>query len=256
MEIRILGAHNQETATTRLVSLLIDGMLALDAGALTSTLSYEEQRQVRAVLLTHFHFDHLRDVVTLGFNLQGEPQVEVFGLPQVIDVLENRLADGTVYSHLSQRPTPEHPAVYYRVVEPWQEFSVLGYRVLPVPMAHNQPTVGYQVTSSQGRSVFFGGDCGPGNQSVWEAINPDLLVLETSGPNRFQEMALRNGHLTPALLKEELLLLRKHQGRLPPVVLVHLPPLLEEEIAAEVAQVAQGFQVDITLGREGMLLVI
>lgn len=254
MEIRILGAHSQETATTRLTAVLVDGVLALDAGALTSTLTYDEQRRVQAVLLTHVHFDHLRDVLTLGFNLQGEPQIQVFGLPQVIDVLENRLADGTVYSHLSRRPTPEHPALRYEAVEPFREFAVAGYRVLPVPMEHVQPAVGYQVTSAQGRSVFFGGDGGPGNQGAWAAINPDLLILETSVPNRLQETAQRLGHLTPALLKDELVVMGKLWGRVPPVVLVHLPLLLEEEIAAEVAQVARELQVDITLGYEGRRL--
>ena len=42
MEIRTLGAHSQETAATRLTAILVDGVLALDAGALTSTLTYGE----------------------------------------------------------------------------------------------------------------------------------------------------------------------------------------------------------------------
>ena len=68
MHVRILGAHNIETASTRLTALLVDGRLALDAGALTSTLTLAEQDEIRAVLLTHHHFDHARDLVTLGMN--------------------------------------------------------------------------------------------------------------------------------------------------------------------------------------------
>ena len=57
MKIQILGAHNIETRETRLTSLLVDGILALDAGSLSSGLSIEDQCEVKAVLLTHRHFD-------------------------------------------------------------------------------------------------------------------------------------------------------------------------------------------------------
>ncbi len=40
MNIRVLGAHNTESRTTRYMSLLVDGILALDAGGLTSSLSF------------------------------------------------------------------------------------------------------------------------------------------------------------------------------------------------------------------------
>ena len=62
MEIRILGAHNVESANTRLTSLLVDGVLAVDAGALTSSLTFAEQEKVSSILLTHCHYDHVRDV--------------------------------------------------------------------------------------------------------------------------------------------------------------------------------------------------
>ena len=43
MKIEFLGAHTTETRSTRLSSLLIDDVLALDAGGLTSSLSLAEQ---------------------------------------------------------------------------------------------------------------------------------------------------------------------------------------------------------------------
>ena len=66
MELRILGAHNAESKTTRLESHLIDKVLVLDAGGLTRSLSFEEQAGIRAVILSHRHFDHVRDLLPLG----------------------------------------------------------------------------------------------------------------------------------------------------------------------------------------------
>ena len=68
MKIRILGAHNIESKDTGCSSLLIDGVLALDAGALTSRLSLKAQQRLEALLLTHRHFDHVKDIPTLGMN--------------------------------------------------------------------------------------------------------------------------------------------------------------------------------------------
>ena len=47
MDIKLLGTHNTESRDTRLVSLLIDGVLAIDAGALTSSLSFEDQLKLK-----------------------------------------------------------------------------------------------------------------------------------------------------------------------------------------------------------------
>jgi glyoxylase-like metal-dependent hydrolase (beta-lactamase superfamily II) len=79
LEVRILGAHSGEAKGLRMSSILVDGVLALDAGGLTSNLSLSEQQKIRAVLITHHHFDHSRDLVTLAANGAYFPSpVEIF----------------------------------------------------------------------------------------------------------------------------------------------------------------------------------
>ena len=88
MKIEVLGAHNTETDTARLPCLLVDDVIALDAGGLTSSLSLKRQQQIRTVLLTHHHFDHTRDLVMLGANDSIPPStVEVFGLRDTLEVV-------------------------------------------------------------------------------------------------------------------------------------------------------------------------
>ncbi len=53
MKIKVLGAHNTESRNTKYMSLLVDDVLALDAGGLTSSLSFRSQMKIKAVLLTH-----------------------------------------------------------------------------------------------------------------------------------------------------------------------------------------------------------
>ncbi len=68
MNIGLLGAHNCESQNTKLLSLLIDDILVVDAGGLTSSLSFAGQQKLKAVLLTHQHYDHIRDVPPLAMN--------------------------------------------------------------------------------------------------------------------------------------------------------------------------------------------
>jgi hypothetical protein len=61
-------------------------------------------------------------------------------------------------------------------------------------------------------------------------------------------------HLTPSLLKEELLAFQKQKGYLPQVVLVHMNPRQEKEIDAEVKQLSSELGTSITLAYEGMVI--
>ena len=101
MELRILGAHSNEAKGTRLTSFLIDGVLAVDAGGLTSALSLAEQEKIKAVLLTHHHFDHTRDLVTLGYNAAlWDGQIKVYALSETLNVVISCLLDGKIYANL------------------------------------------------------------------------------------------------------------------------------------------------------------
>ena len=72
--------------------------------------------------------------------------------------------------------------------------------------------------------------------------------------DRYEDFCRRSGHLTPALLRRELEVFRELKGYLPPVVLLHLNPLQEREIGAEISAVAAALEADIRLGYEGMTL--
>ncbi|MGD9117012.1 MAG: MBL fold metallo-hydrolase [Dehalococcoidia bacterium] len=251
MQIRFLGAHNCETKSTRLVSLLVDGVLAVDVGGLTSALTFEEQQKVEAVLLTHQHFDHVRDVPTLAMTLFfGGSKTVIYATPPVFKVLENNLMDGVIYSDFRRR-RPEGPIVSFSVVEPGKAQKILDYDVLAVPVKHSVPTVGYQLTRG-GKSFFYTGDTGPGLRECWEQVSPQLLVTEVTAPNRFTGWGEKEGHLTPELLQRELTDFKELKGYLPRVVIVHMSPHLEKEIAGQVTAVAEKLEADISLAYEGM----
>lgn len=254
VEVRILGAHQFESKGARLTSLLIDGTLAIDAGGTTSALSLAEQQKIGAILLTHHHFDHTRDLVTLAANAayQWQGQVTVYALRPTLDTVADCLLNGKIYSNLLEYPSIERPTVVLEAIDPYRRRKIAGYDILPLPAEHPVPTVGYQITSADGKSLFYTGDTTAGISEQWRYIDPQLLITEVAGPSEYRDHLKRVGHLCPELLKEELVQFRQLKGYLPSVLIIHIGNAFEQRIEEELAQVARELEADISLGYEDM----
>ncbi len=254
MKVKLLGAHNCESQYTKFPSLLIDDTLVLDAGGLTSSLPFPAQQKLKAILLTHQHYDHLRDVPALAMNLYlAGATIDIYSILSVYDALVTYLLDGKIYPNFMERPQ-EKPTIRFTEIEPCKSEQIEGYSVLAVLVNHSVPAVGYQVTSPENKVVFYTGDTGPGLTECWEQVSPQLLIIELTASNRFEEFGKESGHLTPSLLKQELVAFRELKGYLPEVITVHMNPGLEKEIEAEIAVVAGELNNPISLGYEGMEL--
>ena len=258
MEIRILGAHLAEVKGARLTSLLIDGVLAVDAGGLTSALSLPEQKKIETVLLTHHHFDHTRDLVTLAANVgyYWRKQLAVNAPRYTLDIITDCLLGGKMYTNFFEYPDKEKPTVILEAIEPYSRKAIAGYDVLAVPVKHSAPTVGYQITSSNDKSLFYTGDTTVGVSDCWQHISPQLLITEVAGPDKYEDWLKKAGHLCARLLREELTQFHRLKGYLPRVIVIHIGNPYEQEIKEEVAQVAQDLEADISLGHEDMRITL
>ncbi len=251
MIVRVLGAHTLESRNTRHTCFLMDGVLALDAGSLCSALTREEQLRVAAVLLTHRHYDHVRDLPTLGLATrdQGQP-VDVYSLQETLEAVFGRLMDGTLYPDFTQPSAgPRGPKYRPHSVRPGEALRVLDYQVLPLEVYHGPPALGYVVTDQRGSSFAYTGDLGLGLLPFCQAA-PDLLAVDMSFPNKMVRSAKDGGHLTPALLRDELAIARERGYPVPPVLAVHMNPQLQEQIEAELRQVAEELGVEVLIGGE------
>jgi ribonuclease BN (tRNA processing enzyme) len=259
VKIRFLGTHNGQSKDFRPACALIDDILAIDAGGLISSLTFPEQLAIEALLVTHHHYDHIKDIPMMGMTFYvKKSRINIYAIKPVHDAL-TYLFDypGNLYMNFLRRPT-ENPTINFTEIEPLKPFTVKNYQILPVPVKHSVPAVGYQITSPQGQNLFYSGDTGNGLAEVWQHVSPDLIVLEVTGADGYLKTAKEASHLTPGLLKEELASFRKIKGFLPRVITVHMFPQSPEKelIETELKQVAAELNADITPGYEGMQVTL
>ena len=256
MKINILGAHNTETARTRHTCLLIDDIIAVDAGALTSYLSNKTLAKLKAVILTHAHYDHIRDIPALAINLYLKSlSMNIYTHQNVWDNLTTHLLNDIIYPAYHKKPA-DNPTLNFCPLEPLKAIVIEGYRILPVKVNHSVPAVGYQITSPEGKSIFYTGDTGGGLAETWKTISPELLFVEVTASNRWKDQIKNNGHITPYNLQEELTLFHELKGYFPHIFVVHINPGSEKEIKAELKSAGENLGVHISIARERMQIQI
>jgi ribonuclease BN (tRNA processing enzyme) len=254
MKLRVLGVHNMESRATRLAAHLVDDVLALDAGGLTRSLDFADQSRIRAIIVTHRHFDHVRDLLPLGLAVrESGVTVDVFGIRDTLDYLKDKLFDGSLYPDFLSQPSVETPVFRLCEVPFYEEFQVLDYTVMAVPVPHSVPAAGYQIGDGSTR-MFYTGDTGKDIAGEWRHVSPDVLLTEVTFGNDGEAMAVAAGHLTPRHLEQALECFRQRHGYLPRVIVGHINPPWEDAVRREVQAVAGRLGIEILVPRADTVL--
>ncbi len=258
MQVRVLGAHNLESRQTKHTCFLIDGVMAIDAGSLASTLSADEQAGIGAVLLTHRHFDHVRDLPTIALaTMESSGPISVYGLPETIDEVAPRLVDGVLYPDFTKRMTQDGPKVRFSTVEDSQDFRHGPYQLRAHSVPHSAPCIGYVVSGPDGRSFAYTGDCGGGLRPFFQdPWGPSTLFVEVTYGDGMVEQARTTSHLTPGLLAAELEEGIESGAAMPHIMVVHRDARHESDIEKELEAVSSKLEVRITLAVEDLVVEV
>lgn len=196
-------------------------------------------RKIDFLCLSHFHPDHVADLVpflfatnytpdfvrTLPLNLIGPP-----GLRKFYDQLRG------IYGHWINAQT--YPLEFTEIEEGATSFSDL--RLEALPLVHSTTSIGFRI-SVEGRVLTYSGDTDYCENIVKLGKNSDLLILECSFPQERR----KKGHLTPLLAGKI-----AREASCKKLLLTHFYPLFQDHDILE--ECRREFQGEIILAQDGM----
>lgn len=235
MKLTVLGCHGGELPRCRSTCFLVDGVLAIDAGSLTSTLSLEELTRVDNILLTHSHFDHVKDLPMMSDLVIGrrDKPVTIYSSTECTETLRENMFNNVLWPDFTRIKTEKKvPVLQLKAFKPGATFKIGRYTVKSIPVTHPVESCGF-VISDGSSTMAISGDTGP-TERLWKVLNKTAnlkaLLLETSFPNKLQSLADISGHLTPQTLKSELTKFDRNGCE---VLLYHLKPAFVTQLKAE-----------------------
>jgi ribonuclease BN (tRNA processing enzyme) len=245
VRIRVLGCHGSDqlldyhgrALQCRPCAFLINDRVLLDAGTVGSRLTLPEQRKISHVLVSHLHFDHIKDLPTLADNLVGEPDASlvVAAIPEVLSGLRAHIFNSDVYPDFFDLPDSRRPLLIPQPLQLGHECPISGLRVTPIGVNHLVPTVGYLI-SDERTTILYSADTHE-TDDIWRAASsmPNLKAafIEASYPNAQATLAKTAKHLTPELLGREFMKIGRPDL---PVYVYHVKPRFRNVIEAELRQ--------------------
>jgi len=248
MKVRILPSSPDVGDLQHLVTFLVDGHLAIDAGCLGFCGTPADQAAVTSVFLTHGHADHVCSLPMFVMNVfdQAGRGVTVHAPEDVIVGLRRDLFNGRTWPDFAAIHHDGRPLLTFETVAPRVPIAVDGLTVTSVPVNHPVPTVAYLVDDGRA-AVLFVTDTAP-TREVWELGSRSerlkAAFVDAAFPDDKSEVAAVSGHLTPSLVAAEVKQLPEAVARFA----VHLKPVFRSRIVEQLAETAP----DVAVGQLGV----
>jgi cAMP phosphodiesterase len=241
MKIQLLPSTFEEdgrpSPRQHLACLVVDDLVAIDAGSLAMAATALQKKQVRDVILTHAHLDHIAGLPLFVDDLFATLScpVCVHATEETIEILERDIFNWSVYPRFSELENDNGKVMEYQPFEIGREFTVKHLRVRAVEVNHNVPSVGFIV--SDGTTTFALTSDTSEMDEFWQVLNREknlsAILVECAFPNELEELAQVSYHLTPKMLQKELEKI-KLPGCL--IYVVNIKPMYRDEIVREIEE--------------------
>ncbi|HHO76129.1 MAG TPA: 3',5'-cyclic-nucleotide phosphodiesterase [Deltaproteobacteria bacterium] len=207
MKIEILGCSGAVTRGLNTTSILVDGSLLIDAGSVSSELSEDSIIDIRNILITHSHIDHIKELpfIVDALFCRKIKGVTVWGSEATLDILKRHVFNGLIWPEINDLYV-EGGFLELKTI-PREGFVHENIKVQAFPVNHIKGSVGY-ILSENNKSVIFSGDVGYDKTlfDFVESFGDSLaaLFIEVSFPDEMDHLANVSHHLTPELLAKGL----------------------------------------------------
>jgi cAMP phosphodiesterase len=243
VKIHLLPSTFEESGAVsvrqHLASLVIDDLVAFDAGSLAMAASAQQKASIRNIVLSHAHLDHVAGLPLFIDDLFAtlEQPVKVHATSEVIDALESHVFNWVIYPRFSELKNKNGDVLVYKKIESGKEFRVEHLSVLCVPVNHKVPASGFIIADGETK-IAISGDTAEADL-FWETVNSegglDAVFVECAFPDALTDLAEASHHLTPKKLKKELQKLKIGDC---PIYVINIKPMYRDVVVRELSALA------------------
>lgn len=241
MKVQLLPSTFNENGTAsarqHLSCFVIDDCVAVDAGSLAMATSNVQKKQIRDVILTHAHLDHIAGLPLYIDDLFAtlDAPVRVHATAEVIEILDRDIFNWTIYPRFSELENDFGAVMRYQPFECGVEFSVKHLHIKSISVNHKVPTVGF-IVSDDKTTMAMTGDTAE-MDGFWEVLNAEenlsVLLIECAFPNELEELAQTSHHLTPRNLQRELAKFTRKECA---VYVINIKPMYRDEVVRQIEE--------------------
>jgi len=234
LSILPLGCYGSDLENKKCISMQVTPSTVIDTGSLMSSLDIPQLLEIRNVIITHSHFDHIKNLpIFADFMLSlGNHIFTVYTTEKIMNEIKTHVLNDLIWPDFTKLPSKKNPTINFQPIEFDKPFYLDGIEFFPIEMNHLVESIGFILKKGKS-SLGYSGDTYISDGFI-DRINSDSSVKticwETSFPNRLEGIAKASKHLTPALLENELKRLKIAET----IHTFHIKPNLEEEITKEI----------------------
>lgn len=239
MKFQLLPSTFDETGSAaprqHLSCFVIDDCLAVDAGSLAMSTNAWQKENIRDVLLTHAHLDHVAGLPFFIDDLFAglDAPVRVHATKEVIEILERHIFNWEIYPRFSELKNDNGAVLQYCPFRVGTEIPVKHLSVKAVDVNHQVQTVGFLISDGKSKIAITGDTAEM--KDFWKAVNAEktlaAFLIECAFPDELENLAKISHHLTPSILRRELEKF-KHQNC--PIYIINMKPMYREQIVKQI----------------------
>ena len=232
-----------------LACFVVDDLIAFDAGSLAMSANAAQKKQIRDVVISHAHLDHIACLPLYIDDLFAtiKRPIQIHATREVIEILERDIFNWSIYPRFSELKNDYGVVLEYCPFETEKPFAVKHLNVKAINVNHKVPSVGFIV--ADGNSTFALTNDTAEMDRFWEVVNHEknlsAILIECAFPDELGDLAHSSHHLTPQVLGKEIKKLEKKC----PIFVVNIKPMYVEQVTAQIERLAIKNLEILTVGR-------